>query len=98
MEAIEAGKIENQSLNGNRAPHFFTYFRTNGADSGDTKSMGWNRLIQTLDRGDFPMDKLMSLLGRLGYDGPIGLQCYAVQGDMRENLKRSIGAWQKLTK
>ena len=43
----------------------------NGADQGDTKRMGWNRLIQTLDRGDFPLDELLTTLKRLGYDGPI---------------------------
>ncbi|MGO8745869.1 MAG: hypothetical protein ACLQNE_07750 [Thermoguttaceae bacterium] len=28
-----------------------------------------------------------------GYRSPIGLQCYAVQGDKRENLRQSIKAW-----
>ena len=35
MQAIEAGKIELQSLNGNRRPHFFVYYRTSGSASGD---------------------------------------------------------------
>jgi hypothetical protein len=37
------------------------------------------------------------LLGKLkavGYRSPIGLQCYAVQGDKRENLRQSIKGWQ----
>ena len=44
MQAIEAGKIEVQSLNGNRNPHFFTYYRTNGAASGDWIG-GYNTLV-----------------------------------------------------
>lgn len=44
MQAIEAGKIEVQSLNGNRDPHFFTYFRTNGTASGDWIA-GYNTLV-----------------------------------------------------
>ena len=32
----------------------------------------------------------------LGFDGPVGLQCYAIKGDVRENLKRSKQAWDKL--
>jgi hypothetical protein len=44
MQAIEAGKIELQSLNGNRAPHFFTYYRTNGTASGDWVA-GYNTLV-----------------------------------------------------
>jgi sugar phosphate isomerase/epimerase len=65
----------------------------NGADSGDTKTMAWNRLIQTLDRGSFDMCAFLKTLREIGYDGPIGLQCYAIPGDIRENLKRSIDAW-----
>ena len=44
MQAIEAGKIELQSLNGDTNPHFFTYFRTNGAASGDWIG-GYNTLV-----------------------------------------------------
>ena len=31
----------------------------------------------------------------MGFDGPVGLQCYAVRGDKRKNLEASIGAWKK---
>jgi hypothetical protein len=44
MQAIEAGKIELQSLNGDRNPHFFTYYRTNGTASGDWVA-GYNTLV-----------------------------------------------------
>lgn len=70
----------------------------NGADRGDTKKMGWDRLIQTLDRGDFDVHRLLRLLIDSGYRGPIGLQCYAIPGDVRDNLARSMKAWKRFTK
>jgi sugar phosphate isomerase/epimerase len=68
----------------------------NGADGGNTNQMGWDRLIQTLDRGSFDVGRVLRALRQVGYTGPIGLQCYAIPGDHRENLKRSIHAWQDL--
>lgn len=65
----------------------------NGADSGGTD---WNRLIQPLDRGDFDQLRLLRILRAQGFRGPIGLQCYAVPGDKRENLERSMAAWRAL--
>ncbi len=77
------------------APHLFLV-SINGADGGDTNTMGWDRLIQTLDRGDFDMAGFLKTLAKYGYRGPIGLQCYAVRGDVRENLRRSMSAWRRL--
>ncbi len=68
----------------------------NGADSGDTRTMPWSRLIQTLDRGTFDVGRLLRMLESKGYEGPVGLQCYAIKGDVRDNLKRSKQAWDKL--
>ena len=68
----------------------------NGADGGNTNGMGWDRLIQTLDRGSFDVGRVLKAIKRLGYTGPIGLQCYAIPGDNRENLKRSMTAWRNL--
>mgnify|MGYP005834640335 CR=1 FL=1 len=68
----------------------------NGADRGETRTMGWDRLIQSLDRGSFDNAALVGLLGRLGYRGPIGLQCYGIGAPPREHLGRSIAAWRKI--
>jgi sugar phosphate isomerase/epimerase len=70
----------------------------NGADSGETKKLGWDRLIQTLDQGSIDVKRVLDELQRGGYEGPIGLQCYAIKGDIRENLAKSISAWNELTK
>ncbi len=64
----------------------------NGADTeGD-----WSRLIQPLDSGEYDVYALLAALRRRGYTGPVGLQCYAVAGDIRENLQRSMAAWKRL--
>jgi len=67
----------------------------NGADHD---ADDWDRLIQPLDRGSFDVYGFLKTLKDLGYTGPVGLQCYGVPGDKHENLKRSIDAWQKLSK
>jgi sugar phosphate isomerase/epimerase len=54
----------------------------------------WDRLMQPLDRGSFNVTGFLDELRNLGYQGPIGLQCYSVKGDREENLKRSMAAWQ----
>lgn len=68
----------------------------NGTDGGDTNTLSWNRLIQTLDRGSFDVGRMLKTLKQSGYTGPVGLQCYNVPGDPRENLTRSMSAWRKL--
>ena len=68
----------------------------NGADNLDEKP-GWSNYIQPLDRGSFNVGGLLKTLNELGYQGPIGLQCYGIGGDAREHLARSMAAWQKLS-
>ena len=62
---------------------------TSGAKKGGTS---WGQLIQTLDRGDYDQKTLFRMLRELEFKGNVGFQCYAIRGDSRENLKRSIGA------
>ncbi len=65
----------------------------NGADQqGD-----WDQLIQPLDRGAFDVAGFVRTLIQVGYDGPIGLQCYAIKGDPRTNLEHSMQAWRKMS-
>jgi sugar phosphate isomerase/epimerase len=53
--------------------------------------------IETLDRGLFDVYPLLKTLQESGYAGPIGLQCVGLGGDPRENLRRSMEAWRKLS-
>ena len=66
---------------------------TSGAEMGGTN---WGQLIQTLDRGDFDQKALFQILNEIGFSGNVGFQCYAIRGNSRENLKRSMDAWIKL--
>jgi sugar phosphate isomerase/epimerase len=64
----------------------------NGAD---TDGQDWKTLIQTLDRGTFDMRGFLETLRDAGYTGPIGFQGYGIGGDVHENLKRTLTAWEK---
>jgi sugar phosphate isomerase/epimerase len=66
---------------------------TCGAKKGGNS---WGQLIQTLDRGDYDQKALFQMLRELGFKGNVGFQCYAIRGDARDNLQRSIMAWKKL--
>jgi sugar phosphate isomerase/epimerase len=70
----------------------------NGADSGDTNQMEWDRLIQPLGRGDYDVLKLLNILKELGYNKPIGLQCYNIKGKPEEFLKESVLTWETYIK
>jgi sugar phosphate isomerase/epimerase len=74
------------------APHL-VLVSVNGADSGDTKTMSWDRLIRPLGDGTYDTGKVLKVLDEIGYTGPIGLQCYSIKGDDRVNLKKSIEAY-----
>jgi sugar phosphate isomerase/epimerase len=88
---VEGGKDLERRLKDAR-PHLLAV-NINGADGGDTGRMGWDRLIQTLDRGSYDVSRVLRAVKYAGYRGPIGLQCYGIPGDNRENLKRSMKAW-----
>ncbi len=64
-----------------------------GADDGDTKQFGWDRLIQPLGQGSFDTYRFVKSLRDNGYSGPIGLQCYNLKGDVVETLTRSLETW-----
>ncbi|MFW6370106.1 MAG: sugar phosphate isomerase/epimerase family protein, partial [Bacteroidota bacterium] len=70
----------------------------NGADSGDTQNMKWNRLIQPLGEGTFNTYKLVKLLKDNGYEGLFGLQCYNIKQDCRTALEKSMTTWRNYQK
>jgi hypothetical protein len=69
----------------------------NGADERDDQP-NWKRYIQPLDQGSFDVGALLKTLQQLGYQGPIGLQCFGIGGDAREHLARSLGQWRELSR
>ncbi len=78
------------------APHL-KIVSINGADTGDTRGMGWDRLIRPLGEGSFQVSKVLDLLEEIGYDGPVGLQCYAIKQPARTHLAKSMREWRRLT-
>lgn len=74
---------------------FIYMISLNGADSGDTQKMGWDKLIQPLGEGTFDTYKLVKLAKDNGYDGPFGLQCYNIKQDCEVALNKSINTWKE---
>jgi sugar phosphate isomerase/epimerase len=72
------------------APHLL-FVSINGAD----RTGGWSELIRPLGEGNFDVARFLASLDRVGYTGPIGLQCYNLKGAPEEHLKKSITAWQR---
>ncbi|HSH18932.1 MAG TPA: sugar phosphate isomerase/epimerase family protein [Draconibacterium sp.] len=70
----------------------------NGADSGNTKEMDWDRLIQPLGEGTFDTWKLVKLAKDNGYEGLFGLQCYNIKQDCEVALTKSINTWRDYMK
>ncbi|MFA6543271.1 MAG: TIM barrel protein [Limisphaerales bacterium] len=68
----------------------------NGADERD-ELPGWKHYIQPLDQGSFDVGALLKTLKEFGYQGPVGLQCFGIVGDVREHLARSMTTWRELT-
>jgi sugar phosphate isomerase/epimerase len=68
----------------------------NGADT-NAAGASWTRLIQPLGEGTFDMVTFLKELQAIGYSGPIGLQGFGLQGDIKQNLEQSMSAWRKLT-
>jgi sugar phosphate isomerase/epimerase len=74
---------------------FLYMISINGADSGNTKEMGWDRLIQPLGEGTFDTYELVKLAKDNGYEGVFGLQCYNINQDCEVVLIKSMDTWNK---
>lgn len=68
----------------------------NGADDGETTSMGWSQLIQPLDQGSFDVARVLKVLKKSGYEGPIGLQGFGVREKPEQFFPRSVAAYRML--
>lgn len=79
------------------APWLFAV-NINGADDGDTRQMGWDRLIQPLGQGTFDTYRFVKLLKDNGYKGPIGVQFYNVSGNAAEILTQTVNTWKSYQK
>ncbi len=69
-----------------------------GADTGDTKNMNWDQLVQPLGQGTFDVYQVVKHLADKGFRGPIGLQCYNLKTDPMVHLKQSREIWESYKK
>ena len=63
----------------------------NGAD----RTGGWPELIRPLGEGNFDVAHFLTSLDRIGYTGPIGLQCYNLKALPEEHLAKSMATWRR---
>jgi sugar phosphate isomerase/epimerase len=52
--------------------------------------------IEPLDSGELDNFGVLASLARVGFAGPVGVQGYAVAGDVYENLSRSLRAYRRM--
>ncbi|NLX98990.1 MAG: sugar phosphate isomerase/epimerase [Rhodopirellula sp.] len=77
------------------AKPYLTMATVNGTNGYDPKNReGW---ILTLDQGTFDVSRVLMSLRDIGYQGPIGMIVYGIQGDRRDILARSIQGWNELS-
>jgi sugar phosphate isomerase/epimerase len=67
----------------------------NGTDKPDTVHAGTGNWLQPLDKGDWDVFIVLKTLKDLGYKGPVGLQCWGIEGDAKDHLTGSMAAWKK---
>jgi sugar phosphate isomerase/epimerase len=72
------------------------FITIHGADTGDTKRMGWDRLIQPLDAGSYDVAAFVQTARELGYKGPFGFQGFGIQKEPRLVLQRTMKKWQEM--
>jgi sugar phosphate isomerase/epimerase len=75
------------------APHLFIV-SINGADSHPAQR-GWPQLIRPLGQGSYDVRIVLGKLQALGFQGPVALQCYGLQGDPRAILAGSMRTWKQ---
>ena len=66
----------------------------NGADTGDTRKLGWDKLIQPLGRGTYDVKAFVANARAAGYRGSFGFQGFGIKMDSKELLKEAMAAWQ----
>ena len=72
------------------------FITINGADTGDTQKLGWDKLIQPLGRGTYDVGAFVTKTRAAGYRGPFGFQGYGINMDSKELLKETMAGGQKI--
>ena len=74
------------------------FITINGADTGDTQNLGWDKLIQPLGRGTYDVGAFVAKARAAGYRGPFGFQGYGIKMEPKELLKETMAGWGKMVK
>ncbi len=74
------------------------FITINGADTGDTRNLGWDKLIQPLGRGSYDVGSFVAKARAAGYRGPFGFQGFGIKMDSKELLKETMVGWRKIAK
>jgi len=69
-----------------------------GADGSQAIHAGTGNWIQPLGSGSFDVYGLLQALHAWGYRGPVGLQCYGIEGDAKVHLEKSMATWRDYMK
>lgn len=69
--------------------------QVSGAETGDTRTMGWDKLIQPLGQGGYDVRNIFRILKDLEYRGPIGVIGYGIKLPAKQHLKQSIAYWKE---
>ena len=57
---------------------------------------GSRQKIRPLDESDYDLAGFLKLVKKVGYTGPVGLQCWSIKEPAADHLKRSMDTWRKL--
>ena len=74
------------------------FITINGADTGDTQNLGWDKLIQPLGRGTYDVGVFVAKARAAGYRGPFGFQGFGINMDSKELLKETMAGWKRIVK
>jgi sugar phosphate isomerase/epimerase len=74
------------------------FITINGADTGDTQNLGWDKLIQPLGRGTYDVGAFVAKARAAGYRGPFGFQGYGIKMEPKELLKETMEGWKRSVK
>ena len=69
--------------------------QVSGAETGNTREMGWDKLIQPLGQGSYDIKGLFQVLKDLNYKGPIRVIGFGIRQPAKQHLKQSISYWGK---
>lgn len=73
------------------------FITISGADTGDTKAAGWNRLIQPLGSGSYDVASFMRKVWAAGYNGPVGFQGFGITQEPRAVVAKTMEFWREMT-